>query len=326
MKSLAPTLVTTYNRFEHFRKSIESLSSNQLAKDTHLFIAIDAPYQEMDVKSNAKVISIAKEIKGFGEKTLLIRDNNFGFHNNYHSAINEILNVYEKFIFFEDDNIFTADFLEFINKGLEAYKERDDILSICGYNYPVKMPYGYDKDVYLWKGMSAWGFGTWKNKWNLIEWEEKKAVDNVRKFLKNPTDAFKLSKIANHYLPALLNMDFQEKLHGDGYICMNQYLNDMYSVFPIETKVKNIGHDGSGLNCKVRNDDVFANQKLPDKPSKVEFPEDLKENKGINETLAKFFKKSVPKNVAFSILLGLHNVGLKSTSHSIIKRYYDLNK
>ena len=40
---LAPVLISVLDRNIHFQNCVESLLKNPLAKETHLFIALDAP-------------------------------------------------------------------------------------------------------------------------------------------------------------------------------------------------------------------------------------------------------------------------------------------
>lgn len=321
----APILISVYNRLDHFKNCIESLRKNDLALETHLFVAIDAPYRNEDVSVNTEIVNYANKIDGFKKVTIFQREKNLGIRKNLTKAREDIYTQYDRLIFSEDDNIFTEDFLMFINKGLDAYENREDILTVSGYNYPAKLPETYGKDVYLWKGMSAWGYGTWKEKWNKIEWDEDRAVEEVRKFLKRPTQVFQLSRIANHYLPALLKMEKVNKLHGDGYLCMYQYLNEMYSVFPVLTRVRNSGHDGSGLNSKVKIDGALVNQHLPAITKEVFMPEHLVENDKINKKLASYFRRGMAKRVAVYILLGFYIVGLKNFCYKLMDSFYSIN-
>lgn len=299
----APVFISVYNRFEHFTKCLTSLSKCKGAENTIVYISSDGAYRQEDVSNVERIREFILNFKGFKEIRPIFADENTN-REIIHQTYNKILKTHDRLIRSEDDNIFSEDFLEFINRGLEAYKDRKDILAICGYNYPIGLPKLYDEDLYLWKGFSAWGYGTWNEKISPIYLKDKeKRLKEVREFLKKPSEVLKFSNIADHYLPALITMNCQNKARGDGYICMYQYLNDMYSVFPVETKVKNIGYDGSGLNCKVREDDVLTRQKLNEKGLKITFPLNLKPDEEINKKLKDYFKKSIFKKTFFVCLL-----------------------
>lgn len=146
---LAPILVSVYNRCHHFKNCIESLKDNNYADKSHLFIAVDAPYRDEDVRINKKIIEYAKSIKGYKEITLFIRRENLGALPNINLAWKDIFNNYEKLILFEDDNVFSPNFLEYMNDGLEFHKDEERIFSISGYNYMITIPKNYKKDIYM---------------------------------------------------------------------------------------------------------------------------------------------------------------------------------
>lgn len=43
---------------------------------------------------------------------------------------------FDRYISTEDDNEFSPNFLVYMNKGLELYKDDPKVLAICGYSYP----------------------------------------------------------------------------------------------------------------------------------------------------------------------------------------------
>ena len=54
---------------------------------------------------------------------------------------NEVSKDHDSYIFTEDDNVFSPNFLLFVNQGLEKYKNDAKCLAVCGYNYyGVKIP------------------------------------------------------------------------------------------------------------------------------------------------------------------------------------------
>ena len=140
---IAPILVTVYNREKHFKKCIESLKRCDLASKSHLFIAIDSPYRNLDIAANEKIIKYSKNITGFKQITLFIRPENYGTNKNGDLAREEIFNNYDRLIMSEDDNIFSTNFLVTINKCLEIYNSRKDIFSVSGWNMPFNFPKKY---------------------------------------------------------------------------------------------------------------------------------------------------------------------------------------
>ena len=58
-------------------------------------------------------------------------------------------------------------FLNYINKGLDFYKDDPKVFSICGFS-PFILGDNYFSENILYKNheWNAWGFGTWKSKLN----------------------------------------------------------------------------------------------------------------------------------------------------------------
>lgn len=305
----SPILVSVYNRLNHFRHCIASLANCEHSADSHLFIAIDAPYRDEDIEVNRQIINYAKSIKGFKDLTLFIREENYGVNKNRSEARAEIFSKYDRLIMFEDDNIFAPDFLNFVNSGLEVYKDSLDIFSVSGYQYPISLPPAYNMNVYAWQGFSAWGVGIWRDKWMQINWNQDLILPQIERFLKSPYSVYKLNKVANHYVHALLHMIKHNKIHGDGYISLYLFLNNMYSVFPVVSRVRNMGHDGSGVGSAYRADNLYAEQKLFQSSENYDLPKDLTNDESVNQALYRHFKRPLTSQI--KTLYRLLSLGLK---------------
>jgi hypothetical protein len=292
MSNFAPVIVPTLNRFEHFKNCIESLSACIHADKTDLFIALDYPFKESHFDGYQKIKNYIGDISGFKSVNIIRRDENFGVNKNMSDAMSDIFEHYDTMIISEDDNVFAPDFIRFVNLGLEVYKDREDIFSINGYTDPIDIPETYQKDVYIWAGFAAWGCGIWKEKWDKIDFSEDVLLKNVQCFLYHLDDVFKLNQIANHYIPALLLMLKQNCVHGDGYICLYQFVNNMYSIFPTISRVRNMGNDGSGINCGIMENDIYKEQEIYAGSGSYELPFDIKPDKEINYILRAHWKTS----------------------------------
>ena len=64
-----------------------------------------------------------------------------------------------------------------MNDGLDFYSADTSVFSVSGYNYPIKMPVMYSHDVYAWQGFSAWGVGTWYDRWQAVDWSYPDTID-----------------------------------------------------------------------------------------------------------------------------------------------------
>jgi hypothetical protein len=80
-------------------------------------------------------------------------------------------------------------------------------------------------------------------------------------------------------------------IHGDAYLSLYQFLNNMSSVFPAVTRVRNMGHDGSGTCCGYIENDIYSKQEIySGDVGQCILPTDLQPHIEINKVLANHFK------------------------------------
>lgn len=311
MNNLAPVLIPTLNRYNHFKNCVDSLAKCTHADKTDLFVAFDYPLNESHWEGYKNIRNYIRSIKGFKSVNIIQRETNFGAWKNVQDTRLQIFENNNRLILSEDDNIFSPDFLVFVNRGLDVYEDREDIYSISGYQYPLVMPKNYNQDVYLWQGYSAWGVGIWREKWKKVPWERDEAINKIKRFLKSYTSIYKHHKVANHYIPAKLKMIEQNRIHGDGYINLYQFLNNMYSVFPVISRVRNMGHDGSGIGCGYMENDIYAQQEVySGEVGKCIMPADLQPQNEINKVLSKHFRRPLKSKIKTMGKIVLLNAGL----------------
>jgi hypothetical protein len=308
IKQFAPVLIPTLNRHNHFIGCVESLAQCKYADKTELYVALDYPLKVEHWEGYNIINNYLPLIKGFKKVHIIRRKENLGPNRNLLDAISVLFEKHDSQIISEDDNLFSIDFLSFVNLGLGVYAERADIFSISGYQYPIHMPSFYNQEIYVWTGFSAWGVGIWRDKWVNIDWNTENALTSIRMFLKRYNNINQLNKIANHYIPALIHMVRINKLHGDGYISMCLFTKNMYSIFPKVSRVKNLGHDGSGINCRILNKDIYKEQDIYRGHGRYKLHFDIKSNNEINLILKEHFKlssKSLIKTVFKLLLLNI---------------------
>ncbi len=245
---LAPVIVFVYNRPYHTKKTMEALKKNTLAKDTLLYIFSDAAKNEKSKAQVEEVRKYIKTIKGFKEVVIKEAPYNRGLANSVINGVNKILDKHGKVIVLEDDLITSNNFLEFMNDALESYRNRRDIWSISGFSPAISIPKHYEENVYLSNRSSSWGWATWRDRWEKIDWE----VEDYNEFKKNIKLQKRFNRGGNDLSDLLMN---QKNGLIDSWAirwCYSQFKDESYSVFPIKSKIKNIGNDGSGVHCSSK--------------------------------------------------------------------------
>jgi hypothetical protein len=276
---LAPIGLSVYSRFNHVKQTVQALKNNKLASESILYIFSDAP-KPGDEEKVGQVRKFLKTITGFKNIIIVKRSKN-GRVNNNRNGIKLMLEKHGKMIFLEEDIVTAPKFLEFINQALNFYQDDQRILSINGYTPPVKLPAYYKKDIYLSLRFSAWGFGTWKDRYDKVKTD----IEGYNTFLKDK-DAVKRFKMGGEDLPYLLKSVAEGRIDAmDVKIMFHQFQKGLYSVAPLVSLVQNIGHDGTGVHCG-KTDRFISTLDTDDKELKME--RDIQPNPDIIKCLYDF--------------------------------------
>lgn len=239
-----PVLIPTLCRFEHFKRCVETLSACTHADKTTLYIALDYPLKEDHWEGYRKISSFIDSIEGFENVIVLKQEKNLGPAQNIKRAKEVIFDKYDAYIFSEDDNEFSPNFLDYMNKCMNRFKDDSSIYAVCGYNFPVDFG-NYKKNIYFNHLCSAWGIGRWRYKEIPIE------ISSVKSILGSLRQVIRIYYYNPKYLLSLLRMVQKEVVYGDLLICAYSIAQNKLCVFPTVSKVKNHGHDGTGQNSTV---------------------------------------------------------------------------
>ncbi len=264
---LAPVVLFTYNRLDHTIKTINYLQNNYLSEKTILFIISDGPKNDNDYKKVEEVRYNIQRIKGFKKINIIERKKNYGLANNIVSGITQIINHYGKIIVLEDDIITSPYFLIYMNNALNRYEKQYKVMSVSGYVPPIdvnELP-----EYFFMPWFDCWGWGTWKDRWELLE-------KSPKKFIKESKISFIRHLNVDGSSPDLWSTlidNYRGKKHTWAifYFASICKANGLV-LYPRNSFVKNIGIDGTGENCDDGNDyDVeLLNEYKKDFPSKIE--------------------------------------------------------
>ena len=245
--NLAPIVLFVYNRLEHTKKTVEALLKNDLANQSDLFIYSDSWKNEESRKNVNNVRGYLKTIHGFKNLTIIERENNWGLANSIIDGVTTIINKYGRVIVLEDDLITSNDFLFFMNTSLEQYKYDANVFSISAYHFSIKVPKHYEYDVYFSYRSMSWGWATWVDRWLLADWN----ISDFNQFINDRKKVRSFNR-AGSDLTKLLKMQ-KEGLIDSWSIRWDytQFKNNGLTLFPLSSKVLNIGFDESGVHCGI---------------------------------------------------------------------------
>jgi hypothetical protein len=243
----APVIIPTLCRYEHFKRCIDSLSRCTGAEFTDVYIGLDYPAKEEHWEGYKKICEYVKNVSGFNNLFVLIREQNFGVRRNNEDLKEQVKRVSDRYIYSEYDNEFSPNFLEYMNEGLTRYKDNPNIMRICGSKMTWGIDFqgitkGYDKNVFPAKDYNASGVGSWFSKIKKIPYTKTSVLNSWKLTCK----AFRKG-----YCTAIQRMMYQlDKESQLPDVGMRLYcaFHDKYCIFPLVSKVKNWGYDGSGIN------------------------------------------------------------------------------
>jgi len=239
----APILIPTLSRYMHFKRCVETLARCTGAEQTDLFVALDFPAKPDHFQGYYKISEYVKSINGFNSVTIIRRTDNYGVSKNLRNAREEMAKSYGTYIYTDDDNEFSPNFLDYINKGLEKFEDDSRIIAICGDGGVFKKPDDYEANYLFRKGFSAWGYGTWFDRDYMVDYN----VDEMKEFVSDPVLRKKLIYYyERHYYSILSKILSGQDARGDGAVALDMIKKDTYCVYPTVSKVRNHGHDGSG--------------------------------------------------------------------------------
>jgi len=290
MQELAPIILFVYNRPWHTKKTIEALKNNELAGESDLFIFADNTVDDKNKESVDSVRSYVKTIDGFKTVNIVGRETNFGLAKNVISGVTEVIDRYSKVIVLEDDIVCARTYLSYMNKLLSYYQYNKKIYSVTAYTYPIKIPVNYKYDVYFSPRASSWGWGTWKDRWETVDWEVKDYVN----FIKNPK-RIKSFNAGGDDLTKMLKEQMNGKIDSWSIIwSYAHFKNNSYCVFPTKSRLKNIGADRSGIHTnKTKKFDV----ELYEEETELNLKEEVIFDQAIIKNFQKFFSQNMSKKI-----------------------------
>lgn len=250
MGKLAPIILFTYNRPYHTEQTLFALSKNLLASDSILYIFSDGPKPEdpeVQKKKIAEVRKIIRKYKWCKEVIIYESDTNKGLANSIIEGVSDIITRHDQVIVLEDDLITSVYFLQFMNQALGYYENYKSVFSISADRPAYKnliVPEDYQYDVFVALRPFSYGWATWKDRWEKIDW----STDFIPEFIACP-EQVKAFNRGGDDLSKMLLSQFDGKIDSWAIrFVFAHFKNHAISILPCVSYIENIGNDGSGTH------------------------------------------------------------------------------
>lgn len=246
MKNLAPIVLFTYNRPSHTKRTLEALSTCDGAQDSPLYIYSDGAKGSADQVSVNAVRNLLHTVSGFSSVSVIERDHNVGLASNIINGVSDVMAKHGVAIVLEDDIVPEKGFISYMNSALAYYKDMP-VWSIAAYSPLKKLPIEYDYSTYMILRNCSWGWATWADRWNMVDWKLKDYAD----FKKDSELQREFNLSGGTDLTPMLKKYHSGKIHSWSIrFCYAGFKAAMPTVYPIQSIVSNDGADGSGSNMK----------------------------------------------------------------------------
>lgn len=248
---LAPIVIFAFNRLDVLKRTVDSLLQNKEAVESELYVFVDGPRKnkEGEAEKVSLVQDYIKTITGFKTVHYTFSPINKGLANSIIGGVTETFKSYDKVIVVEDDLYVSRSFLRFMNEMLNKYEKDERIMQVSGYGCKLTRIGDYPYDAYINERAHSWSWGTWKDRWETVDWEvsdfKELSASKVlqRKFNKRGSDLYGMLK------------GYMEHKNHSWYIRFNysMYKQKRFSIMPIKSLVRNDGFGDDASNCNTYN-------------------------------------------------------------------------
>ena len=248
--SLVPIIVFCYNRPWHVEQTLEALSRNELADQSVLYIYCDGPKADASEEMRQKITDVRQVVRKrqwCREVHVIEAEKNKGLANSIIDGVTEVINRHGKVFVLEDDLVSSPYMLKFVNQALDYYQDYAGVFSISVNRPPLskmQIPKDYSYDVFASLRSYSTGWGTWKDRWNKVDW----SMDDFDRCKQNPDMLRALCRLGDDFPPM---MQMQEDGKIDSWavrFAFSHFKHHAVAILPCKSYVTNIGFDGTGTH------------------------------------------------------------------------------
>ncbi len=240
MKFKTPVAVIGFVRSDVLRATLNNLSQAYGVLDRVIYVYLSAPRNPQEAEKTSAVKHLVEEFKSNHLPNIVIveRDQNNGAGKNIRQAVTDTVDIWGRAIIIEDDVLVSRTFLNYMDSALDLYENDNRVWCINGYKNPyMNVPRSYKHDIYLTKRNMAWGWGTWRDRWQQVDF-------GLEDWMRFKTKAANLAKLlmAGEDIPDMLTSACNGILDTWDVQCVYHIAkHDLYAVEPRYSLTKNIG-------------------------------------------------------------------------------------
>jgi len=254
-----------YDRPEHTRQVLDGLRANDV---DHFYVFSDGPATEDEADDVREVRALVENV-GWATVDLITREENWGLRKSILAGYEYVLDRHDRIIYIEDDCVPASDFIQFMERCLDEYDGDDRVMNVHGYTPPISIPDDYEYDIFFTHRSGSWGQATWRDAWDHYDRDPALLEETIG----TEAGRRKLERAG----PDLESM-LRDDLNGDvtsvqAWWSLALVRNGGLSVNPVRSRIRNIGHDGTGTHSvtTTRFDVSLSTDRTADE---MRFPDD----------------------------------------------------
>ena len=300
-----PVLIFVFNRPKLFLNLLKSIKKNINYNRHKYYFFCDVPKKSLFNFETNKTKKNIRYINDFRckKKIIIVRKNNYGLAKNVISGVSSVLKNNEACIVLEDDLVLHEDCLNFINFGLNKFKNDKKIGSISGYSYINDYNLSKNQNWFKLYRHCSWSWGTWRRAWNNFNWDYSKLSFKSLNFQYSHKKYLKAGNDIPQLLDAQINKLVNSWAVRFNFNCLEKGL---LSISPIYSLTKN---DGFGIDATHNIN--FLNKK------KIIFNE-------LNKINIKFLKKPKLNKKFNEIIKNQHGLNKRLSLRLIVLKFFNL--
>ena len=243
--TLAPIILFCYNRPFHVEQTLETLSRNELADQSVLYIYCDGPKPGATEEQKQRIAdtrAVVRKKQWCKEVHIVEFEKNKGLAGNIVDAVTDIVSKYGKVITLEDDIITSKGFLKFMNEALTIYQKDERVMHISGYMWPHRWP--LPSTFFYEVPYPGGGWATWDRAWRYYS-------DDTKSLYEYWSTRWKeFNKFGGDYLQRQLERNYEGTMRT-WFIKWHavMLMRDGLTLYPGNSLTNNIGFDSTGENC-----------------------------------------------------------------------------
>ena len=288
--------IVGYNRPKHILSCINSLERElNNYSGTFDFIPkffIDGLKSHLNINEKNNHDEV-KKIVSSREYQYKFQKNNLGLREHIFTVLCEFKkSKYDCLVLLEDDIKIMKSCLNFYDQMLRRFQFDKNVIQVSGYS-PLDSE---NLSIFFNHRLSTWGWATWKEKLpNLdeykIDWSEFDSRDWLKKnskIVKTMPDIARMFKYQKNKIINAWSLD----------LLVYMVNKELYTLYPSISLIENIGHDGSGENCRKKID--FKSKVV--RCSNSDFTDThLTNNSSFDREFTNFYKRSVFKRLIYKV-------------------------